>query len=885
MILKWKLSTSRLQSKVNSTLRSAYDVHESYAILLDTTMESQHQDLSLRAQENSFVPPEENRPVLPADLLNLNDAEMAKLFEPRLPNGVLLEAYSYQDMQDIVCSNPDLINESFESLIQELDELSQPGSSPSPISEESKPDHSVFFGDSAKFKLKEEPKPLNNISSQNILSAGAPSFPNTSFVSPEVATCYLPMPPEHFPISIQRCKNSESIFTTFFNAYEGKSKCKIEANETLVKSEEIELSNERIDSTVTCDSAWATMPACNDQTVSSSQPLHPQSFKEKDKNVTITMAHEICVEDGLCSSLQGITSSSKSLNNNNLMIECSDLQLKVQEAETVLRKLSCDSSSILENMCVIEQQVLDVIHSVQEKVETNIKRLSFNASSSKVKLEVLNDTETIKCPHKCDVCNQEFSLLTNISHHQSSHTRKQAFCCDPCDLVFITDAELLTHNTKFHNYSNGYCCEICSDVLPSYPEFLEHLGHHSKQEPFKCGECDFKFRKFSNYCLHMCQHTGELIFKCIVCSSLFRSKEDLFSHQRFFHSPNIINEEKNSIKKNENTFQCEACGKTFNKLRAMLMHKTVKHKVHKAGFSKKKLNLCCATCRKSFATAKTLKAHTAAAHRCNVSVKKSMLKSLTAAAQNRTVPSKKKRKQSTLKCGDCEKVFYSNAVYNRHVLTHQPKARRSSLKAKFQIKVSSLSFREVKFLCEFCCDPFHRAADLKKHKELVHSSGKDKVGPLCQRKTRRRGSLDSVGSFSDSASARTLTPTPANDQMEEVSKDKSSADLIRQKFQVIQESNEVWVNVNNNMLRGVKAEGSHPKQLENACKLIRQGCGMTSSNDDESVLHFCIQCSLSFKNIFELIQHKQLHPLPFLCPTCGLSYLIESDLINHICVF
>ncbi|KAK3913178.1 Zinc finger protein 528 [Frankliniella fusca] len=824
-----------------------------------TTMESQSQESTQRAAiggaEISLVPEDAGRPVLPADLLNLNDAEMAKLFEPGQQSAVFFESYSFQDMQDIVSSNPDLINESFESLIKDLDELSQPESPPPEVSEEKKLDPSIPFLNCTKqgskfMNLKEDPihtQSMVGISSQNILSVEAHSFQNQNFVSNEVPE-YPITPGNDAATSMLKCNSNEAAFSSLTNNDQQFT----DVNRNTVLTEKIE---KGVDSTAPSQATCTVMPVCCDQTVPSLWPLHDiKSEEEKDNLISISCSSMTCLENCLVSqSLPSLSSSSKSPTSKVLM-KCPTLLIQDQKTDSTSRTLSCDSANLQEYANEIEEQVLQAMERIIGKVEANIECIPFVSISCKVKTEALSDSS--ETPHgvfKCQKCSQVFNMKTNFSHHQSSHSKIQVFCCDPCDLVLETEAEILEHNIKVHKNYNGYSCEVCSTTMPTYCEFLEHFGYHSKQQPFQCGECDLQFREFSSYCIHLSQHTGELIFKCIVCTALFRSKDDLYCHQRFFHSPNIMTEEKTVVQKND-VFKCETCGKLFNKLRAMIMHKTVTHKSHNTRL-KEKSKLCCATCGKKFASVKKLRGHTAAAHHSNR-------------------PMKKTNKKSTFKCSECWKSFHSNAVYSRHVLTHQPKSRRSSLKAKFQIKVSSSSFRELKFLCEFCCDPFRRASDLKKHIESMHTPVKDTAG------TRGRQKAKKFVSSPSGASHSAFTPIKVSRGPE--LKDDILAD---QDFQVIQANNEVWVNISNNILRGTKAEGSDPEQLEKACKFIRQRCSTNSSNDDESILHFCTQCSLSFKTIFELIQHKQLHPLPFLCPTCGLSYLIENDLINHICLF
>ncbi|KAL6447636.1 hypothetical protein ACFW04_000073 [Cataglyphis niger] len=191
----------------------------------------------------------------------------------------------------------------------------------------------------------------------------------------------------------------------------------------------------------------------------------------------------------------------------------------------------------------------------------------------------------------CKTCNKVFRHKSNYQKHLLRHTVGD-LPCKHCPKKFRLFRDLTRHE-KTH-FLPSYMCKECDYETTVLAALSIHMTRHMDKAdlPFKCNECDKRFRKKLDLQEHYNIHSGEKPFVCQLCNNAFYLRRQLSAHCRRTHP---------ELKANKVTSTaCDICGRVLATKRSLFRHKE--------SHNPTKLYLC-DYCGKSLSSAEHLKKH------------------------------------------------------------------------------------------------------------------------------------------------------------------------------------------------------------------------------------------------------------------------------------
>lgn len=200
----------------------------------------------------------------------------------------------------------------------------------------------------------------------------------------------------------------------------------------------------------------------------------------------------------------------------------------------------------------------------------------------------------------CDICDREFSSIVDRNEHIENHFK--SIECSSCDRTFIGDRAY-----EFH-ISSGKCkesveidrfrCSLCNEKVFDSTELLDShlLTEHNavvSDERIGCEICNRTFAKLKYLRKHLRElHENGTPFECETCGKRFNRKSNLMEHE-------LIHQDKYLA-------ECKVCGKSCRTSSALKLHL----RMH-TGEKPYKCDLCN---EKSYAYNTDLKRHKRSAH-------------------------------------------------------------------------------------------------------------------------------------------------------------------------------------------------------------------------------------------------------------------------------
>eukprot|EP01083_Nonionella_stella_P028481 78438_1 len=197
--------------------------------------------------------------------------------------------------------------------------------------------------------------------------------------------------------------------------------------------------------------------------------------------------------------------------------------------------------------------------------------------------------------YKCKHCDRGFNNKKNMERHVLNDHVKP-YKCKHCDKGFGSKQYLRSHvlNRHTQNKDKPFQCRFCDYGASSQKRVTKHELVHSELKPFKCGQCDKRFKTLQYLHSHLSRvHVKDKIkrFECNVCQKRFTTKSYLKAHI-LSHSTikpykcsecNYATQFKNRLEKHEESHryekehECDICHKRFRLKWYVIAHKKNVH--------------------------------------------------------------------------------------------------------------------------------------------------------------------------------------------------------------------------------------------------------------------------------------------------------------------
>lgn len=169
---------------------------------------------------------------------------------------------------------------------------------------------------------------------------------------------------------------------------------------------------------------------------------------------------------------------------------------------------------------------------------------------------------------ECDYCHKTFDIKSQLERHMYIHLKVRPYKCVDCQRKFKKSCNLKVHIVKKHIDSANieiFICDLCNISFFIKENLSLHLSNHTRGVTFfKCAFCE---KKFSNH-IYLSEHERHHLkikkkYKCTKCDKTFLCRSKLA-----LHTKSHIN-----IK----DFVCQYCGKEFLRPNSIKRHVEICH--------------------------------------------------------------------------------------------------------------------------------------------------------------------------------------------------------------------------------------------------------------------------------------------------------------------
>lgn len=349
--------------------------------------------------------------------------------------------------------------------------------------------------------------------------------------------------------------------------------------------------------------------------------------------------------------------------------------------------------------------------------------------------------------YACPQCDSRFKLYSSLKQHlnKTCFQRVEAnklgqdvtlFKCDKCEEAFLYKVTLEKHKLT---HSELYCA-ICRKVLKDAATVARHKSSHTR---FQCTRCDESFMYFKPLLRHY-QNIHKLCqpFTCVFCGKTYSRLRILIMHEwkhtghlpfqcklcykRFKHDSDLMTHER--VHTREKPYLCAECGKSFAHWSNLVRHRKL---VHCELHNEKKYS--CSECQKSFKWKGSLKHHQRLKHRNEFCRRQcpycGKMVSLSTLRRHELIHKGERPFKCTMP--DCDRKFRSKPEVKKHILmchtTERPYkcdiCQKGFINQCFLKHHAAVHSGKKPFVCHICCKAFPRAYSMQRHIKLKHGLG------------------------------------------------------------------------------------------------------------------------------------------------------------------
>jgi len=172
-------------------------------------------------------------------------------------------------------------------------------------------------------------------------------------------------------------------------------------------------------------------------------------------------------------------------------------------------------------------------HISEEKADIDTKKKYSNILQQKLKLNKNLDNRT---RHKCTYsgCDKSFNRPGRLAIHIRTHTGDKPFKCgEPgCDKSYVRKQHLKAHIERNHvdkNKSTNFTCDICNQTFTLHSNMMRHKKRKHNNSRFKCLKCDAVFSNRQDRQRHIAKIHHNLV-RCHICGKSMSNNELLKKH-------------------------------------------------------------------------------------------------------------------------------------------------------------------------------------------------------------------------------------------------------------------------------------------------------------------------------------------------------------------
>ncbi|XP_046489958.1 uncharacterized protein [Neodiprion pinetum] len=171
--------------------------------------------------------------------------------------------------------------------------------------------------------------------------------------------------------------------------------------------------------------------------------------------------------------------------------------------------------------------------------------------------------------YPCDSCPKRFPDQNSLARHRKSHTGDRPFQCFECHKTFPTSSTLRRHLTLHNPQSRPLPCIFCGRRFLDKASLAKHEQSHlaGEQRTHTCDICHKAFMHASDLALHKKNHDPERKFDCEVCGREFNRLNNLQRHM-------MVHQQQGN---NDEALSCDVCGITYKFMSSLTRHMVTTH--------------------------------------------------------------------------------------------------------------------------------------------------------------------------------------------------------------------------------------------------------------------------------------------------------------------